>query len=440
MTSRDIVGRAPTPPTGTRDAVGTRPGRRYPWLVFALAFGLLLSDYMSRQVLSAVFPVLKTEWSLSDAHLASLSSVVALMVGLLTLPLSLVADRWGRVRSLVVMAVVWSLATLLCAVAGNFHEMLAARFLVGVGEAAYGSVGIAVVLSIFAPRVHAALGGAFMAGGSFGSVVGVALGGSLAVQVGWRWSFTAMAVFGLLLVAVFRAVVSERKLDEYAVEPRPPAVGGGRAPFASLFTSPALLCAYIGGGLHMFTPAVLLSWAPSYFNRYYHLQADEAAATAAVFVLLIGSGMVICGIISDRFARSGSSRQWTAAVAFCVVALVCLSAGFGMTSGTTSLLLIGCGAFFAAGSSGPTAAVVTELSHSSARATGLGALTVANNVLGLALGPFVVGTLADHLGLLGALRLAPLMYAAAVAALLLGRWYHPAGKLRLARLALSTAR
>lgn len=48
-------------------------GRRklYPWIVFALAFGLLLSDYMSRQVLSAVFPILKADWDLSDSHLAS---------------------------------------------------------------------------------------------------------------------------------------------------------------------------------------------------------------------------------------------------------------------------------------------------------------------------------------------------------------------------------
>ena len=53
---------------------------------FALAFGLLLSDYMSRQVLSAVFPILKADWDLSDSHLASLSSVVALMVGLFDVP------------------------------------------------------------------------------------------------------------------------------------------------------------------------------------------------------------------------------------------------------------------------------------------------------------------------------------------------------------------
>ena len=45
------------------------PSRLFPWLVFALTFGLLLSDYMSRQVLSAVFPFLKVEWTLTDTQL-----------------------------------------------------------------------------------------------------------------------------------------------------------------------------------------------------------------------------------------------------------------------------------------------------------------------------------------------------------------------------------
>lgn len=130
--------------------------RAYAWVVFALTVGLLLSDYMSRQVLNAVFPMLKATWNLSDTRLGSLSSVVALMVGVLTFPLSVLADRWGRVKSIVLMAAMWSLATLGCALATNYGEMLLARAFVGIGEAAYGSVGIAVVLSIFrrgcAPR------------------------------------------------------------------------------------------------------------------------------------------------------------------------------------------------------------------------------------------------------------------------------------------------
>src|SRR5215469_12923628 len=109
---------------GFPTTVGAVPGtsipapavsRRYAWLVFALSFGLLLSDYMSRQVLNAVFPLLKAQWVLSDAKLGSLSGVVALMVGVLTFPMSLLADRWGRVRILVLAAVTWSLATMACA-------------------------------------------------------------------------------------------------------------------------------------------------------------------------------------------------------------------------------------------------------------------------------------------------------------------------------------
>ena len=125
--------------------------RLYAWVVFALSFGLLISDYMSRQVLNAIFPLLKSEWTLSDAQLGLLSGIVALMVGLLAVPLSMMADRWGRVRSLVLMAALWSLATLSCGLAQNYEHMFLARLLVGIGEAAYGSVGVAVVLSVFRP-------------------------------------------------------------------------------------------------------------------------------------------------------------------------------------------------------------------------------------------------------------------------------------------------
>ncbi|MGW4773718.1 MFS transporter [Nocardia sp. NPDC004278] len=436
-----------TTATGTDGSAAAVPGlaatpaavsrRVYPWIVFALAFGLLLADYMSRQVLSAVFPFLKTEWALSDSKLASLSSIVALMVGLLTLPLSLLADRWGRVRSLVLMAVLWSAATVLCATATGYDQMLGARFLVGVGEAAYGSVGIAVVLSVFAPRMHATLSGAFMAGGSFGSVLGVAFGGIIAVQFGWRWAFATMAIVGLILAALFRALISDAKLARHAAEPAPTPRASGvgfRAPVSTLFTNPAVLCAYVGSGLQIFTAAVLLSWMPSFFNRYYDLAPDKAGAIASIFVLLVGAGMVGCGIVTDRVGRTDMSRKWTTAIGFCLVSLICLSVGFSLEHGAPQLVLIGIGALFSGGSSGPTAAMVANLTHPSVRASAFGTLTLANSLLGLALGPFVVGVLADHLGLAAALRLAPLTYLIAIAALILGKRAYPAGLRRLAAL------
>lgn len=418
----------------------SRRSRHYPWLVFALTFGLLLSDYMSRQVLSAVFPFLKAEWALSDSHLASLNSVVALMVGLLTLPLSMLADRWGRVRSLVAMAALWSAATLLCAVAGSYEQMLGARFLVGVGEAAYGSVGIAVVLSVFAPRLRASLSGAFMAGGSFGSVIGVAFGGVVAVQLSWRWSFASMAIFGLILVAVFWTLVSERKLARHAVDDDANTTDTAsqrtvvRAPISSLFTNPAVLCAYIGGGLQMFTAAALMAWLPSFFGRSYGLTADKAAAMAAIFVLLIGVGMIVCGILADRAARIDPAHKWTVAVAISLAAGILLIIGFRLPIGTAQLVLLGVGAFFSAGSTGAVTAMVANLTHPTVRASAFGTTTLANSLLGLAAGPFVVGVLADRIGLANALQFAPLVYLGAVAVLLVGKRVYPAGIRKLATL------
>src|SRR5688572_33235168 len=227
-------------PSHGDDDPGARIPRRYAWVVFALSFGLLLSDYMSRQVLNAVFPLLKQEWVLSDAQLGMLSGIVALMVGVLTFPLSLLADRFGRVRSLVLMAIVWSLATLGCGLAQAYPQMLAARFLVGVGEAAYGSVGLAVVVSVFPRHMRATLTGAFMAGGMFGSVLGMALGGAVAAHMGWRWAFAAMALFGLALAVLYPIVVREKRISPVGAS-RAATAQGAPAPLRCLVNSRSVI-------------------------------------------------------------------------------------------------------------------------------------------------------------------------------------------------------
>ncbi len=393
--------------------------RYYAWIVFALSFGLLISDYMSRQVLNAVFPLLKVEWQLSDARLGLLSGIVALMVGLLTFPLSLLADRWGRVRSLALMAVLWSLATLGCGLAQDYNQMFAARFLVGVGEAAYGSVGIAVVLSVFPKHLRATLTGAFMAGGMFGSVLGMALGGGIAAHIGWRWAFAGMALFGLALAVLYPIIVKEGR-----IAPQGPARGadGGKAPrlpLGSLFGSRSVRAAYVGSGLQLFVGGTFIVWMPSYMNRYYAMGADRAGAGAALVVLASGAGMVLCGMLSDRMCRHSPPRKITLAIAYCLGSCALLSVAFAMTPGALQLALIGAGMFLAAGTTGPAGAMVANLTHRSIHGTAFATLTLANNLLGLAPGPFVTGVLADHLGLATAFQLVPLLSIAAAAVF----WY-----------------
>ncbi|MFD6856036.1 hypothetical protein ACFWCF_01620 [Rhodococcus sp. NPDC060090] len=141
-------------------------------------------------------------------------------------------------------------------------------------------------------------------------------------------------------------------------------------------------------------------------------------------------------MITDRVSRHNPAGKWSSAIAFCVISLTALGIGFQLETGVAQLTLIGIGAFFSAGSSGPTAAMVASLTHPSVRASALGSLTVANNILGLATGPFIIGVLADRLGLLGALQVTPLVYVLAIVALFFGRWVYAAG---LAKLAVQSA-
>jgi MFS family permease len=150
--------------------------------------------------------------------------------------------------------------------------------------------------------------------------------------------------------------------------------------------------------------------------------------------------MVICGIVTDRVGRIDTSRKWTAAIVFCMISLVFLTVGFRVGTGAAQMVLVGIGAFFSGGASGPSAAMVANLTHSSVRASAMGTLAVAYNLLGMALGPFVVGILADRLGLLAALQLSPLVYLGAIAALVAGKRLYPAGVRKLAALSTETPR
>jgi len=415
----------------------TTPGtsRAFPRIVFGLTFALLLSDYMSRQVLAAVFPFLKAEWALTDTQLGGLTSVVALAVGVLAVPLSILGDRFGRVRAIVMMGVLWSLATLGSALAANYDQMMVSRLLIGVGEAAYGSVGLAVVLAVFPASRRASLTGAFMAGGLFGAVIGVALGGVVAVHLSWRWSFAVMAIVGLVLVLLYRLLVTDEKLAAHhhadTSDVRTGELALPAARLSKLFSTPAVVLAYIGSGVQLFVAGSLYAWLPSYLNRAYGLAPDKAGVAAAGFILLMGVGMIVCGAVTDRVSQVVPIRKWSTAVGYAAMSMALVGLAFSVAPGKAQLVLLAQGVFFAAGTAGPAGAMVANLTPESIRATAFGTLTLSNSLLGLAAGPFVTGILADRFGLVAAMKLLPVASAIAVVVLLVGRRVYPASLARV---------
>ncbi|MCM2416474.1 MFS transporter, partial [Streptomyces sp. RKAG290] len=236
--------------------------------------------------------------------------------------------------------------------------------------------------------------------------------GAIAQSFGWRWAFGAMGFLGLVLAAVYGLVITEKRIGSASTSRRV-SMTGERAPIRvqlpQLFSSRSVVCAYIGSGLQMFIAMALLAWMPSFLNRYYDMTPGEAGLGAGVFALIGGSGMILCGIVADRLSRKAAVRKWVVAIACSMGSLVLLTAGFRLPTGPLQLVLIGAGTLVAAGTAGPAAAMVANLTPGAIAATAFATLTLANSLLGLAPGPAVTGMLADGLGLLGALQVIPLM-------------------------------
>ena len=394
------------------DPADHRPApRRYAWSVFAIIFALMVVDYVDRQVVVSMFPHLKAEWDLSDRQLGALVSIVSITVALGAVPLSLLADRWSRVKSIFLMALVWSLATIAAAFAGSYAQLIGARSVVGLGEAAYGTVGAALLASLFPPRMRSTVLGAFLAAGMFGSVLGVMLGGFIAERWGWQMGFGAVGIPGLFLAFVFLAIVRD-----YKTVALPTGSGSGakprmtvRAVVTELLRPRTALITCIGAGLNLLVVSTMYAWLPSYFNRYYDLAPDQAGLKTAVVVLAGGLGALFWSVIADRLsARMPRARLIVPAIAAVVTTAFMLAAFAGFPPGPVQFGLIIAGGIVMAGSIGPTDAVVIDVIHPALRATGASILSLSRNLFGLAGGPLLTGALSDAYGLQFAMTVVPL--------------------------------
>jgi predicted MFS family arabinose efflux permease len=402
--------------------------RRYAWSVFAVVFALMVVDYVDRQVVVSMFPHLKAQWSLSDGELGALVSVVNIMVALATVPLSLLADRWSRVKSIFVMALVWSCATIACAYASSYGDLIAARSIVGLGEAAYGSAGAALLATLFPQRMRSTVLGAFLGAGLVGSVLGVVLGGFIAQRWGWQAGFGAVGVPGLLLAVAFLLIVRDYRtvelpLQQHAI--RTERGVGVRAAVALLLAPRTLIVTCIGAGLQLVMLSTTYAWLPSYFNRVYGLAPDRAGAQTGLVVLIGGVSAVLWSIAADRLSgRFPRARLQVPAIAAVATAVFMLIAFAVLPPGPSQLAMIMLGAAMMTGSIGPVTAVVVDVAHPAVRASAAAVLSLTQNLFGLAAGPILAGALSDRYGLPFALSVVPLFcVAAAVVFLMAARTY-----------------
>jgi predicted MFS family arabinose efflux permease len=406
---RALAGAAEPPVQETARAMPAPAGRKYRWYVFSLCFVLMLLDYMARQVVVAMFPVFKLHWNLSDARLGALVSVVSLAVGVLSVPIAVVADRSSRVKAIAAMAVVWSAATAAGAFAHTYEQLLVARFFVGVGEAAYGAAAASLISAVFPARQRSAAIGSFMSASLFGSVLGVVTGGAVGARFGWQAGFWAVGIPGLILAGLFLFLRDYQTVDLHAGERREAA---RRVLFlegaAEMFRSRSILAAYAANSLLVFLAGTMISWLPTYFNRIYGLPPASAGLRAAFVILAAGAGASLCGFWVDRLARRGRRRTlFLGPAAIAVAVAILLGISFQLPPGPLQFSLLLVGAIGLAGTQGPMSTVIASLVQPGLRSTAFATLAVVQNVIGLTSGGVLTGILSDHLGIARALAVVP---------------------------------
>ncbi|WP_213956262.1 MFS transporter [Variovorax sp. dw_954] len=390
-------------------------GPRPAWFAFAMTLALYLFDYIDRQVIVSLFPHMKQDWGLSDKQLGGLVSVVSVTVALGALPVALVADRTSRVKSIVVMATVWSLASISCMFTRSYGQLLAARAQIGMGEAGYGAAGVALIAGHFPARMRGVLMAGFFAAASVGSVLGVMLGGLIAAHWGWKAAFGVVGFPGLLLALLYLKV---RDYPTVALTPSQNLARGSMGSAAktiakALVRSRTMLWVCVGGAAQMLVLSALWSWLPSFLNREYGMAPDQAGIKAALVVLCGAVGSVVWGAVVDRAGARRPRARLHVMTLLCIASLLVVAVAFGAPrlgleiSAQVRFALIALGGFLLTCTVGPVTAIVIDVTPPALRATNASVLAIFLALFGLAAGSFIAGVLSDAWGLTTALTVMP---------------------------------
>ncbi len=370
--------------------------------VLILIFCLSLFNYVDRQVLYAVFPLIKTDLRLSDAQLGLLASSFMIVYMCFAPFVGYFGDRVRRPLIIGVSAVFWSISTVFTGLIRTYGQLLFTRSAVGVGEAGYGTVSPSFLAEWFPVEKRARVMALYALAIPLGSAIGYLLGGALGQRFGWRNAFYIVAVPGVLLglAAFFLKETPEKNLRTEHISFKG---------YAALLKNRTYLLICLSQSIGTFTVGGLAAWMPSYFVRSFGLSVARAGFLFGAVTVLAGiSGSLAGGWAADWL------RKYTKRAYFIVGYLsFFLSIPFGVCAVLADSLNIALATMFAAeffifAYSGPYHAAIVETVPVTMRSMAFALNIFILHALGDALSPFLLGVVSDAAGLRAAMFLAML--------------------------------
>jgi len=371
--------------------------------VLGVLFVVYVFNFIDRQILAILIDPIKAELGASDTQMGFLTGFAfAVFYTVAGIPIARWADKGVRRNLIAIGLAVWSAMTALSGAAQTYLHLAIARIGVGVGEAAGSPPAHSLISDYFAPEKRATAISIYNSGIHVGVMLGYLAGGWINQFFNWRIAFLVVGVPGIIFALVVRFTVREPRRGQYDGHAGAGAASEAQDSIKDVFRfmlsmrSFALLS--VATGISAFSAYGFGSWVPSYLRRVHEMGSGEIGTWIGLEAGIGGAiGAIWGGRLADRWgARDPRWYLWVPALS--LVAYLPFIYAFLIFDTPHFALLAYFGAItFAAMHLGPAIAITYALVKVRMRALASALLLFILNMIGLGLGPLLVGILNDAL-------------------------------------------
>ncbi|MCM3789608.1 MFS transporter [Domibacillus indicus] len=271
--------------------------KTHPAVVIFLFFLGWVFMYADRNILSPVMGSIGEEWSLDKSQLGLMSTVFFAAYAAMQIPTGFLADRFGRVKVLVIGYLIFGVATYLSGMATTFLVFLMMRALTGLGEGTYYGSQYGISSTITPKKYRGLVSALINSGMAFGISLGFMASSyfTYTLNKGWQYPFYVFAVPTIIvaiLIAVFVRDDTHKKKEASAEKAE-------KLDMKKLFTKNHILV-YVLIFCSLYGFFGMLTWLPYYLQTVRGVEASQTGIIASLVPWASIPGAILFGFLSDK--------------------------------------------------------------------------------------------------------------------------------------------
>jgi predicted MFS family arabinose efflux permease len=370
---------------------------RYVLLVLTLVYTL---NYLDRGLIGLLLQPIKEDLHLSDTQLGFLTGIAfGLFYATLGLPIARWADRGNRSTITSLAIGLWGLTVMACLFVANFAQLICARIAAAVGESGCMPPTYSLIGDYFPqPAERARAMAIYWLASPVATLISFMLGGWLNELYGWRITFFVMGCPAILVAILVKLTIVEPRGQVAAAQPNAKQYPRMMEVFTILWrqhSSRHLIIAIV----LLFTMGLGLSpWYAAFMIRTHGMQTSELGIWLGLIFGVSGiAGILLGGYVTGRWFAEDERHQMRLSAASIALLVPCYLLFLLLPHKEHALIALIPLAVVFNFFLGPTFALMQRLVADEMRATTLAVLMLLANLIGMGIGPQIVGLLSDAL-------------------------------------------